>query len=410
MNLLKKAFSWVRRPFGGGAGIQQSAYSSHAGEVVTSSSALALSTVWACASLVSGTVAAMPVTVYHKGRSGVRIPAEDSPLYALLAVSPNSDQTAYDFWEYLTLSLELWGNAYAVQQRIGDRLVALQPVDPASMSVTRAADGTLLYRWTDGGGSHHCGPDGMFHVRGLGGDPVGGLSPLSYARNVIGEATAVNRAAGATFSNGLRPSGVLTFDKWLTPEQRKIAEDALVEKFAGAARAGRPMLLEGGSAWHPITISPEDAQMLESRSFSVEELCRFFGVPPFMIGHTQTSASWGTGLEQQVLGFTKFSLARRLRRIEQAVRKQLMTPAEQAAGLRVEFVLEGLLRADSAGRAAYYGAMLGNGVMTVNEVRAKENLPPVAGGDIPRIQAQNVPLVVSMTGSSLKPEQSNAAP
>jgi HK97 family phage portal protein len=132
--------------------------------------------------------------------------------------------------------------------------------------------------------------------------------------------------------------------------------------------------------------------MLESRGFSVEEICRFFGVPPFMIGHTEKTTSWGTGLEQMSMGFQKFTLRRRLKRIEQALEKQLLTGDDRAAGITVEFVVEGLLRGDSAARAAFYNSGLNNGWMTINEVRGLENLPPVQGGDVPRMQMQNVPI------------------
>lgn len=141
-----------------------------------------------------------------------------------------------------------------------------------------------------------------------------------------------------------------------------------------------------------LMFNPDDAQMLESRGFSVEEICRFFGVPPFMIGHTEKTTSWGTGLEQQTLGFQKFTLRRRMKRIEQALAKQLLTDEDRARGIVIEFNLEGLLRGDSGARSAFYQSGLTNGWMTINEVRALENMPPVAGGDVPRMQMQNVPI------------------
>jgi len=152
------------------------------------------------------------------------------------------------------------------------------------------------------------------------------------------------------------------------------------------------MILEGGWKWSSLSISPDDAQMLESCGFSVEEVCRFFGVPPHMIGHTTKSTSWGTGLEQQSIGFQRYALRRRLKRIEQAIAKQLLTQEDRARGIVVEFNLEGLLRGDSAARSNFYGSALNNGWMTINEVRALENLPPVPGGDVPRMQMQNVPI------------------
>ncbi|WP_274885081.1 phage portal protein, partial [Sinorhizobium meliloti] len=131
---------------------------------------------------------------------------------------------------------------------------------------------------------------------------------------------------------GMISQTALTFERWLTDEQRNLAETKLSEKYIGAKNSGRPIILEGGTKIDVLSIKPEDAQMLESRGFSVKEVCRFFGVPPFMVGHTQKVTSFGSGLEQQVLGFQKFTLRRRLKRIEQALEKQLLTPAERAAG------------------------------------------------------------------------------
>lgn len=194
------------------------------------------------------------------------------------------------------------------------------------------------------------------------------------------------------FENGVQTTGVLSSDKVFTAEQRKQAEALLQEKFVGSVNAGRPMLLDNGLKWEQISINPEDAQMLETRRFGVEEICRIFGVPPHMIGHTENSTSWGTGLEQQTLGFQKFTLRKRLERIEQALQKQLLSRADRQNGITIEFNVEGLLRGDSAARSNFYQSALQNGWMTINEVRALENMPPVTGGDTPRMQMQNVPI------------------
>lgn len=363
-----------------------------AGEIVNDQSALALSAVWACVNLLSGTIASLPLMVYRTDGQGSRTVARDHPLYRVLHDSPNFDQTAVDFWEFVCASIELWGNAYARIERSAGRVTGLVPIAPALVSVRRLQNGTIEYRWTEDGKAFVETDRTMLHIRGFGGNPLGGMSTLHFGRNVFSLARAETRAAGGMFANGLRPSGVLTFESWLTPEQRALSETKLTEKFLGAMNAGRPLVLEGGTKWEQLTISPEDAQMLESRGFSVEEICRFFGVPPFMVGHTEKSTSWGTGLEQQTLGFQKFTLRRRLKRIEQAIQKQLLTPAERSQGLVVEFNLEGLLRADSKGRAGFYQQMTAIGAMTINEVRSLENLPPVEGGDVPRMQMQNVPI------------------
>jgi len=375
-----------------------------AGEIVTDQSALALSAVWACVNLLSGTIASLPVMVYRTNSKGERVVARDHPLYRLLHDSPNYDQTAVDFWEFMQASTELWGNAYARLVRTNGRISAIYPIAPPLVSVRRRADGVIEYRWSEDGKAFVETDRTMLHIRGFGGNPLGGMSTLQFARNSFSLAQAIERSAGATFRNGLRPSGVLTFENWLSQEHRELAETTLTDKFMGSMNSGRPLILEGGTKWQSLTINPEDAQMLQSRGLSVEEICRFFGVPPFMVGHTEKTTSWGTGLEQQTLGFQKFTLRRRLKRNEQAVEKQLLTPQERAGGISVEFNVEGLLRADSAGRAAFYKEMTGIGAMTINEVRAKENLPPVAGGDVPRMQMQNVPI----TQAGALPDGTNA--
>ncbi|RVT80212.1 phage portal protein [Agrobacterium sp. CNPSo 2736] len=363
-----------------------------AGEPVTDSSVLSISSAWACINLLSGTIASLPLMVYRRDAKGVREVYRDHPLYRLLHDSPNYDQTAVDFWEFMAASIEMRGNAYARIERNSRGIASLMPVNPALMGVRRLQNGSIEYRWSQDGRYFVETDKTILHIRGFGGNPLGGMSTLHYGRHTFSLARAVDKSASSTFKNGMRPSGVLTFEKWLTPEQRELAEEKLASKFQTTADTGKPMILEGGTKWEQLTLAPEDAQMLESRSFSVEEVCRFFGVPPFMIGHTEKTTSWGSGIEQQTLGFQKFTLRRRLKRIEQAIEKQLLTAADRAAGVSVEFNLEGLLRADSAGRARFYQQMTQIGAMTINEVRDLENLPPVDGGDIPRMQMQNKPI------------------
>lgn len=374
-----------------------------AGVPVNETSVLALSAAWACVNLLAGTIASLPLVVYRTGTDGRREVARDHPLYRLLHDSPNYDQTAMDFWEGGVAALEIRGNMHARKERSGSRLIALHPIyDP---TVRRDASGTIRYRWTENGKSYDEPQENVLHVRGFGGSPLGGLSTLTYGRQVFGLSSAVNIAAATTFAHGVRPSLILSAPSERTlGERRDAIEKALQEKHAGAMNAGRPMLLEGGLTPHQISFSPEDAQMLESRAFSVEEVCRLFGVPPHMIGHTEKSTSWGTGLEQQTLGFQKFTLRKRLKRIEQALMKQLLTAADRAAGVTIEFNLEGLLRGDSKGRSEFYKDMTAMGAMTINEVRALENLPPVEGGDTPRMQSQNVPISGPRTVSDSQSE------
>jgi HK97 family phage portal protein len=369
------------------------------GVTVNDQSALTLSAFWACLQLKGGIVGATPMGVLDGYGTDVHRAVRDVPLFNVLHESPNADQTPTDYWEFAAISMMLRGNHYARKVKDGGRLIGLEPIRPDVVAVRRGEGGEVRYRWSQGSESFDLSEEDVFHVRGFGGGPLGGLSTIGYARESLGIALAADRAAGSMFRNGATPSGVLKFKDWLDNEKRTQARADIEERFTGALNAGRPFILEGGSEWQSISMTADDAQLLQSRGWSVEDICRWFNMPPILIGHSDKQSSWGTGVEQVMLAFLKFSLAPMLVRIEQSVRKQLMTPAERSRGLFAKFNMEALLRGDSAGRAAFYRAMTAMGAMTINEVRAKEDLPPVEGGDVPRIQMQNVP--ISMAGGQL---------
>src|SRR3546814_845182 len=293
---------------------------------VGSAGVLGLAAAWACVNLLAGTIASLPLMVYRTGRDGRRNVATDHPLYRVLHDSPNADQTAVDFWEFICACLEMHGNAYCETERaIDGRIIALSPpIIPELMSVRRLDNGELEYRWVENGKQRVETQGRIVHIRGFGGSPLGGLSTLSFGRQAFGMAQAIDRAASATFRNGVRPSGILSTKDSLTAEQRGVAENLLQEKFAGSLHAGRPMLLDRDMQWQQLTINPEDAQMLESRAFSVEEICRFFGVPPFMVGHTEKSTSWERSEEHT-------SELQSLMRISYAVFCLKKKPAQQAS-------------------------------------------------------------------------------
>ena len=370
---------------------------------VGTAAALSLSAVWACVNLLSGTIASLPLMVY-RNVAGKRVVADDHPLFYLLHDSPNADQTAVDFWDFVAATIELRGNGYAeIKRNGGGRPFALGvPFAPELVEVTRLASGRLEYRTKENGEERVFPQERMLHIRGFGGNPLGGLSTLTFARRTMASALVTEAAARSTFSNGIRTNGAFVSEHPLTKEQMAEVDEVLTEKYAGAMNAGRPLILNHGMKYESISMSPEDSQMLESRSFSVEDICRFFGVPPFMVGHTQKTTSWGTGLEQQTLGFQKFTLRRRLKRIEMALEKQLLSAADRSAGVTIEFNLDGLLRGDSKSRAESYASGIQNGYYTINEVRAWENLPPVPGGDEARVQIQNQPV----SGGPAKPASS----
>lgn len=367
-----------------------------------SAGSIGLSATWACVQLIAGTIGSLPLMVYRTGDDGIRRLAKDHPLYFVLHDSPNYDQTAVNFWEIMAASVELYGNAYALmERRSGGVLNALQPIRPDRMTVRRLTNGDLQYEWTDNGRRYEKRSQDVLHIRGPLGDAIGGMSTLAACSDVFSDALAAESASSGIFSNGVSPSGILSTpdNVQLSKPQRAELEALLQERHQGALRSGRPMLLDNGLKWTQLSISPHDAEMLETRKFSGEQVCRIFEVPPAMVGYGDKASNWGTGKEVDVLGFQKFNLRKRLKRIEQALLKQLVPLAERRAqGITIEFNLEGLLRGDTASRYDSYEKAIRMGLMTRNEARSLENLPPVEGGDVITVQMQDVPLANAING------------
>ena len=367
---------------------------SAAGKSVTPDTALQLATAWACIRLLAETIGTLPLAIYRKAENGDREAISDHPLYGLLHDSPNADQTAAEFWEGDVASLGLWGNGYAEKEVDSrGRLIAVTPLRSDLTTVKRDEYGNRYFRTDDKAASARELPeDKVFHVKGFGVGGDMGLSPVSYARETLGLALATDEAAAKIMANGLQqPLIIDSGQAQLKPEQRTQLME-LFKKFAGSSNAGKVMVLEAGMKPVTLSFNPDDAQLLESRAFHVEEICRWFRVPPFMVGHTDKSTSWGTGLEQQMIGFLTFSLRPYLTRIEQAIKKQLLTPADRAAGVYAEFTVEGLLRADSQARAEFLSKMVQNGALKPNEWRRLENLPAVDGGDTLFVNSTLVPI------------------
>lgn len=365
--------------------------SSAAGKRVTPDTVLELSPVWACIRLLSETVGTLPFMLYRQDGQGNRDVATDHPLYDILHNAPNADSTAAEFWEGVVFGLCLAGNFFARKEVLGSRLIALTPLRSDVMTVKRDSTGRRKYHYATSTGLMIYDEDQIFHVRGFGGGGDIGLSPVGFARQSMGAALAADQFGGDVFANGARPTGILTVDQVLTAEQRAQVSENIVKPFVGGDNAGGLMVLEGKMNFQPVAMNMEDSQFLQLRGFNVEELCRWFRVPPAMIGHPGQASNFGTGLEQQLLWFLTFSLKPYLVRIEQAVKRSLIMPGERAL-LTPEIKVEGLLRTDSTARAAFYTVMVSNGIMARNEVRRLENLPPLPGGDVLTVQSQNVPI------------------
>jgi HK97 family phage portal protein len=313
----------------------------------------------------------------------------DHYLHELLRLSPNAMMTPLEFREALTLQLVLWGNGYAfVERSAAGRPLSLTPLAPDRMKVVRS-DGGLTYHYSTDKGTHVYAQQSILHLKGFSTDGVVGLSPIGYAAHTLGLTVAADRYASKAFSSGGRPAGVLTVDKFLTPDQRD--QLRTIYTHIAAEESTGTWVLEGGTQYQAIGISPDDMQLLASRAFQLAEIARIFRVPSFLINDTERSTSWGTGIESLQLGWLQFGLRPYLTRWESTIADSLLDRAGRKRYF-VEHNIEGLLRADSASRAAFYSAAAQNGWMSRAEIRAKENLPYVEGSDELTVQVNLAPL------------------
>lgn len=360
----------------------------YAGKTVTVNSALQLSAAWACVRLISETLSTLPLNLYDDSGQAKTM-ARDHPLYRLLHTQPNADMTAAVFWQAYVASLLLWGNAYVEIHRSGGVITSLEFLLPQFVTRKRTSSGAVEWSYPDPFTkvTRKIAEAQMWHTPAFTTDGVKGLSPIALGANVIGSAMAADEASAHTFKNGMKAAGLVTMDAVLKPEQREDVRQHVRKVSAD----GGVMVLEKGSAFQQLTMNPQDAELLSTRSFNVEEICRWFRVPPFMVGHSEKSTSWGTGIEQQMIGFVTFVLRPWCVRIEQSIRKSLMAPAEKQR-YQAEFAMEGLLRGDSAARGQFYSTMVQNGIYTRNNVRRLENLEPVEGGDELTVQSNMIPI------------------
>jgi HK97 family phage portal protein len=367
---------------------------SSAGKAVTPDTTLNLSTAWRCVRLRARVIGSLPINVYERLPDGDRRLASDHWLHGLVHESPNADQTPAEFWGAATGCVDLWGNAYARKEKIGGRTVALTPLRPDLMvPKPREAGAPRRYRYHGRDGDKEYGEDDILHLRGftLGGDV--GLSAVEYGRHTLGLSLAADETAAKTFENGLQLSGFLKAapGSRSTKEQREELID-LFAKFAGSKQSGKVLPLPDGWDFVALGMKPEDAQLLQSRAFNVEEICRWFDTPPILAGHaSQGQTMWGTGIGQIMLGWLIVDLDPFFTAREQAIEKQLLSPAERGR-FYVEHNREALLQADSAGKAAFLSTMTQNGLMSRNEGRAKLNLGRRPDADDLTCQSNLVPV------------------
>lgn len=376
---------------------------SETGVDITPKTVMQVDAVWSCVRLISETIATLPLSMHERTSSGKRV-ASQHPLHFVIHDQPNADSTASVFWEALVAAMLLRGNGRAEKLYVGDRLVGLAFLDPNKLVITRSVSGKKLYQYPRADGTpRQIEASRIWTIPGFTLDGESGVSVIAYGAKVFGAAMAAERTAARTFRNGMLPTVYYKVAAFLKPDQRKMFK----EEIQGSVERGESPVLEGGTDVGTVGINPVDAQLLESRSFSVEAICRWFRVPPWMVGHTEKSTSWGTGIEQQMIGFLTFTLGPWLRRIEQSINKDLLTPSDRVR-YYAKFAVEGLLRADSAGRAAFYAAMVNNGILTRDEVRELEDREPM-GGNAAVLTVQSAMTTLNSLGQDASAAQTNQA-
>jgi HK97 family phage portal protein len=347
----------------------------YSGKSVDEVTALGLSSVWRAVQVSSNVAASLPFHAYKKdGDTRVRATGYG----AALMDDPHPDMTPFEFWQTVFMHRKLWGNAYVrkLKNRLG-QVEQLWPIHPGRVRVGRETEAGRKVYVIDGDTDSPLFDDQILHLPGLGYDGVCGVSPIRAARQSIGLGLAAEEYGARLFGSGALATGILQTEQRLTEQQANAIAKRWKEKRTGLSSAHGTVVLDKGAKFHQLSIPPEDAQFLESRRFQVVEVCRWFGLPPFLMFETEKSTSWGTGLEQQALGWVKIDLQPDLVAVEQRMTKHVLRPGPVYA----HFSLEGLLRGDSAARAAFYKSMWDLGVLSTNEVRAYEDLGPVEGGD-----------------------------
>ena len=384
------------------------------GRPVTERSAMQMTAVYSCVRILAEAIAGLPLHVYRFKENGGKEKAVDHSLYRLLHDEPNPEMTSFVFRETLMTHLLLWGNAFAqiVRNGLGE-VIGLYPLQPNRMSVGRDLDTKALYyeyqtSWDEPAGEYktiRLTPADVLHIPGLGFDGLVGYSPIAMARNAIGLAQATEDYGASFFANGAAPGGVLEHPGTIKDPSR--VRESWQQTFGGAKNGNKVAVLEEGMKYTPISVSPEQAQFLETRKFQLNEIARFFRIPPHMIGDLEKSSF--SNIEQQSLEFVKYTLDPWVIRWEQAITKTLLSAREKQQ-LLVKFNVEGLMRGDYQSRMEGYAVARQNGWMSANDIRELENLDRIDeadGGDLYLVNGNMLPL--PMAGAYAATKQAEEA-
>jgi len=390
-----------RTPIGQPPGGAQAYISSYAdtGRSITPEAAREAPTVYACTRLISQSVARMEWRVMRR-EGGIPVPAREHPLYRLLNVEPNDYMGALVWRESMLLDCLLYGNAYSVIERdASGRVVGLHKLRADSVEVSRGADGMPVYTYNSArwdrrtSGEVYQGYD-IFHLRAPSLDGLLGETPIYLVRNIIGVELEAEKFVASFFRNGARPAGIIKVAGTITEEALKRLRQSWQAITGGAENAGRVAILESGYSWESVSVNPEEAKLVELRSFCRSQIAAAFNVPVHMVGDA-TKTSYASA-EQADAEFVKHCLSNWASRFEEECARKLVRSGEP---IETHISFDALLRGDLSSRFAAYSTALNNGFLTINEVRERENYAPIDGGDVARAPV-NLAIVDPNVGKS----------
>jgi HK97 family phage portal protein len=360
------------------------------GVAVTLETSLGVSAFFCAVSTISQDIASLPLFLYKGSADGGKTRFDAHPLNRLLHDQPNPETTSFQWRAAMMVNALTGGNAYSeIQRDGGGRPIALWHLTPHRVTVLRQ-NGALVYRVTNGAGSDtFIDASDMLHIKGPSPDGILGYDIVHLGREALGLSIAAERFGATFFSNGSQPGGVLTIPGGLTEQARKNLREALEARHQGSDRAHKWLIAENGATFNPIGVNPRDSQFNELRVHQIREVARFFKIPVAYLGDLERATY--SNFEQMQLTYYTTGLRPWLVSIEQELDSKLIAPSERNIQ-HFEHVAEGFLRADTEKRAQFYTSMITNGIMSINEVRSRENLPPVPGGDIARVPMNMEPL------------------
>lgn len=354
------------------------------GAVITETSAMRVAAAWRCVNIIAGSIATLPLDLIRRESENRRNPAVGHPLRRVLTIKPNPWQTPSEFRRMMQAHLLLRGNAYGRKVMLGNRVEAIIPLHPDRVVAEQLDSLSMQYKVSGRNGQQVTfAQKDIFHLRGMSLDGISGVSVLSCMRESLGLALQTEQAGARLFKNGLLAGGVISHPGKLSDNAAQHLRDSLDSKYAGAENASKWIVAEEGMTFNQIALTAEDSQWLGARDFQRYDIAMFFGVPPHMIGATEKSTSWGTGIEAQGTGFVTYTLNDWIKTWEETIKRDLL-PESEWESIDAKFNVNALLRGDAKARWESYVKGLQWGVLSPNDVLAMEDKNPRSdgGGDI----------------------------